>query len=144
MNNRFKILKLLRIITTLAAIVVCSDILITVYTSTDNELIGIFSLDFVVMLACGLVLVYCAISFNKIEYEIKDQEVVFKDIMRKDRSYAYSEIEEIEEARAWPFRYMRLVLKNNKKRSIMPLNNKRDFLVTMQEKIMKCRESREF
>lgn len=71
------------------------------------------------------------------EYEIKDESLIVKDFMKKDRRYLFSQIEKIEEAQAWPFTYIRLLFKNNKKRNIMPLDNQKDFVGIIQSRLHK-------
>jgi hypothetical protein len=138
MNNPFKIQKFLRIVAYFSAVVVSCELLLTIYKYFNNDLIGVSFVDFFVIFVCNLVLVYCAISFNKMEYEIKDKSLVIKNFMKKDKHYLFSEIEKIEEARAWPFTYIRMFFKNNKKRNIIPLDNQKEFIQSIHRNLHKA------
>lgn len=137
MNNRFKIRKLLRIVAIFGAVIFCCDFAVSLYKHFINELTSISFEDCLFYIVCSVGFVYCAMSFNKMEYEIKDESLIVKDFMKKDRRYLFSQIEKIEEAQAWPFTYIRLLFKNNKKRNIMPLDNQKDFVGIIQSRLHK-------
>ena len=84
MNNRFRVRKIVRLGVTFAAIVVCLGLAATILRIFQEDARHELFANLLIMIACTIVLAYCAVSFSKAEYEITADELIAKDFFSKN------------------------------------------------------------
>ncbi len=135
MDNRYKVKKILRIITAFSASIISFGLLVDVCKLTSFEIEGFLFSEVTFRIVCCLVLVSCAMNLIMLEYRINHDALIIKDFIRREKKYPFSQISKLEEVQAWPFKYIRILHNGNKLRNIVPLDNQDQFVKLIQEKI---------
>ncbi len=82
----------------------------------------------------GMLSFYCAIAFNKEEYEIQEDKVFVKSFLGGKRTINLSEIQKVELIKIWPISFIRMFYENRQKLYILPIDNPDIFINKIQEK----------
>jgi hypothetical protein len=118
----------MRIAVLLGLVIFCISFVGDIYSyffEMPNE--DIFA-DLSSKLIIGLVITYCAIGINRTQYEIKDKTLVVRSFLAKNKTINLSEIREIKQVRAWPFFYTKIFFINGRKRNMLPIENRNEFI----------------
>lgn len=137
METEFKINRLVRRIVTIASLVFSLFsfyIVVDVYKYIGYKPLAFFA-DPILFVVCTLALIYLSIVANKTLYIFKDNELIIKHFVTKNKYYHISEIDRIEENQGTYPTYIKIFIKGKKHPTRCTLDRQGEFIKMIHNRI---------